>query len=85
MRSSPVGDSITSTPPNLRFQLDQFGNTAVFYGIDPGQFVATATVTDQQGHTINFNVPLHVLDAPMPVRVAIVCASGEEKGMRVPQ
>ncbi|MET0793355.1 MAG: hypothetical protein ABW061_17675 [Polyangiaceae bacterium] len=60
--------SIASTPPNLRFDLSQFGDTAVFSGIDFGQFTATVLVTDQQGRTINFSVPIHVLDAPLPNR-----------------
>ena len=60
--------SISSSPPNLRFHLTPNGDNAIFYGIDFGQFTAIVVVTDLHGQRLNFNVPIHVLDAPLPNR-----------------
>jgi hypothetical protein len=60
--------SVSSTPPNLRFHLDPFGDTAGFYGIDAGQFTLTVTVTDAQGRSAFLNAPIHVLAGPTPIR-----------------
>jgi len=60
--------SVSSTPPNLRFHLEQFGNTANFYGIDPGHFIVRLTITDPQGRRSVIDTPIEVLAAPPPDR-----------------
>jgi hypothetical protein len=58
--------SVATTPPGLRFRLEQSGATGTFTGIDPGVFTVTITVTDQVGRQVSFNTPIRVLQAQLP-------------------
>jgi hypothetical protein len=56
----------TSTPPGLRYQLNPHGDTANFYGVDPGQFTVALRITDQLGRQSSMNVQIRVLALTVP-------------------